>query len=127
MRAQAQFEARRRAKWGQSSHHGAWHAGQGAAVGASGYGGGRRDFLGYYAMLGLDVEAGAGVSEGDVKRAFRQAALRWHPDRQKVRQTWLLWQEKKNDRDRDDRCVREWRSGTCYMLDHNGIRPVKIM
>ncbi|KAK9915278.1 hypothetical protein WJX75_007018 [Coccomyxa subellipsoidea] len=80
---EAQFEARRRAKWGQSSHHSAWQAGQGSAVGSSGYGAGRRDFLGYYAMLGLDVEAGAGVSEGDVKKAFRQAALRWHPDRQK--------------------------------------------
>ena len=34
-------------------------------------------------MLGLDAEGGA-VSEGDVKRAFREAALRWHPDRQKV-------------------------------------------
>ncbi len=81
---QAQFEARRRARWGQSSHHSAWQAGQGTAVGSAAYGGGRRDFLGYYAMLGLDVEAGGGVSEGDVKRAFRQAALRWHPDRQKV-------------------------------------------
>ncbi|BDA43750.1 probable chaperone protein DnaJ at C-terminar half [Coccomyxa sp. Obi] len=81
---EAQFEARRRARWGQSSHHTAWQAGQGAAVGSAGYGGGRRDFLGYYAMLGLDVEASAAVSEGDVKRAFRQAALRWHPDRQKT-------------------------------------------
>lgn len=81
---QAQFEARRRARWGQSSHHTAWQAGQGAAVGSAGYGGGRRDFLGYYAMLGLDVDAGTAVSEGDVKRAFRKAALRWHPDRQKV-------------------------------------------
>ena len=35
-------------------------------------------------MLGLDAEGGL-VSEGEVKRAFREAALRWHPDRQKVR------------------------------------------
>ena len=34
-------------------------------------------------MLGLDADAGL-VSEGDVKRAFREAALRWHPDKQKV-------------------------------------------
>lgn len=54
-------------------------------MGASGYGGGRRDFLGYYAMLGLDVEAGGAVTQADVKRGFREAALRWHPDRQKVR------------------------------------------
>jgi hypothetical protein len=34
-------------------------------------------------MLGLDVET-APVTTDDVKRAFRDAAMRWHPDRQKV-------------------------------------------
>jgi DnaJ-class molecular chaperone len=35
-------------------------------------------------MLGLDADRAASVTEKDVKRAFREAALRWHPDRQKV-------------------------------------------
>lgn len=53
------------------------------AAGGSGAGG-RNDFLGYYAMLGLDVDAANPITTDDVKRAFREAALRWHPDRQKV-------------------------------------------
>ena len=80
---QAEAEARRRQRWGESSQQRAWSSRYEGALGGRGYGGGRRDFLGYYAMLGLDAEGGA-VSEGDVKRAFREAALRWHPDRQKV-------------------------------------------
>ena len=80
---QAEAEARRRQRWGDSSQQRAWNAQNESAFGGSGYGGGRKDFLGYYAMLGLDAEAGL-VSEGDVKRAFREAALRWHPDKQKV-------------------------------------------
>ena len=80
---QAEAEARRRQRWGESSQQRAWSGRYEASLGSRGYGGGRRDFLGYYAMLGLDAEGGA-VSEGDVKRAFREAALRWHPDRQKV-------------------------------------------
>jgi hypothetical protein len=79
---QAEHEARRRARWGESSRRGA--AGAGASFGRAGYGAGRRDFLGYYAMLGLDGEHAEQVTESDVKRAFREAALRWHPDRQKV-------------------------------------------
>ena len=80
---QAEAEARRRQRWGESSQQRAWSGRYESAPGGRGYGGGRRDFLGYYAMLGLDAEGGL-VSEGDVKRAFREAALRWHPDRQKV-------------------------------------------
>lgn len=82
--AQAEAEARRRQRWGHSSQQRAWNAQHENSWGGSGYGGGRKDFLGYYAMLGLDAEA-ALVSEVDVKRAFREAALRWHPDKQKVR------------------------------------------
>ena len=52
---------------------------RGAPFGGARYGAGRRDYLGYYAMLGLDAAATESVSEGDVKKAFRQAALRWHP------------------------------------------------
>ena len=39
-----------------------------------------RDHLGYYEALGLEP----GVATSDIKNAFRQAALIWHPDRQKV-------------------------------------------
>ena len=77
---QADFEARRRARWGKSARA----APGGPAVGGARYGAGQRDYLGYYAMLGLDAAATERVSEGDVKKAFREAALRWHPDRQKV-------------------------------------------
>ncbi|KAL3135529.1 hypothetical protein ABBQ38_006008 [Trebouxia sp. C0009 RCD-2024] len=39
----------------------------------------QRDHLGYYEALGLEP----GVATPDIKAAFRQAALIWHPDRQK--------------------------------------------
>ena len=42
-----------------------------------------RDFLGYYSALGLSP-SGDGPSQQDIKRAFRRAALEWHPDRQQV-------------------------------------------
>ncbi len=42
----------------------------------------RRDHLGYYNALGLEPGA---ASLPAIKEAFRQAALMWHPDRQKVR------------------------------------------
>lgn len=47
-------------------------------------GGGRRDHLGFYHLLGLEAGQGGGgqVSQEDIKRAFRRAALRWHPDKQ---------------------------------------------
>lgn len=41
--------------------------------------------LGYYALLGLDAGRGADVTETTIKRAFREAALQWHPDQQQVR------------------------------------------
>ncbi len=41
---------------------------------------GRPDFKGYYKSLGLDP-TGERVSQEDVKRAFREAAKKWHPDR----------------------------------------------
>lgn len=40
-----------------------------------------RDHLGYYDALGLEPGA---ASLPAIKDAFRQAALIWHPDRQKV-------------------------------------------
>ena len=60
-------------------------------------GGGRHDFLGYYGRLGLDMRDSQAVSEADIKRAFREAALLWHPDRQKARRPgwqargWAWW------------------------------------
>ena len=83
--AQAEFETRRRARWGESARAAAGGPGGGGAFGGARYGAGRRDYLGYYAMLGLDATEAERVSQGDVKKAFREAALRWHPDRQKVR------------------------------------------
>ncbi len=44
----------------------------------------RRDHLGYYDALGLEPGA---ASLPAIKAAFRQAALMWHPDKQKVRLT----------------------------------------
>ncbi len=41
-----------------------------------------RDQLGYYDALGLEPGA---ASLPAIKEAFRQAALMWHPDKQKVR------------------------------------------
>ena len=41
----------------------------------------RRDHLGYYDALGLEPGA---ASLPAIKEAFRQAALMWHPDKQKV-------------------------------------------
>ncbi len=41
---------------------------------------GRPDFKGYYSALGLDP-SGERVSQDDIKRAFREAAKKWHPDR----------------------------------------------
>jgi hypothetical protein len=73
--AEAAREARRAARWGRSAHG----AGAAAREAAFGRAGGRADFLGHYEALGL--AGGAGASQEDVKRAFRAAALRWHPDR----------------------------------------------
>lgn len=48
-------------------------------------GGARKDFLGYYSLLGLDPDIGSSFAQPDIKRAFHEAALRWHPDRIHVR------------------------------------------
>ncbi|KAK9814057.1 hypothetical protein WJX72_000065 [[Myrmecia] bisecta] len=78
-RLEAEFEARRRQKWGHASHHAQFAAGDRHGLSA----GGRRDFLGYYKMLGLQAES-ASITEVEIKVAFRKAAHRWHPDKQKV-------------------------------------------
>ena len=55
-------------------------------------GGGRRDYLGYYHLLGLDAAHSRGhISQDEVKRAFRRAALRWHPDKQVWRARRAGW------------------------------------
>lgn len=43
-------------------------------------GGARKDFMGYYTLLGLDADVGSTFSQPDIKKAFHEAALRWHPD-----------------------------------------------
>eukprot|EP00884_Botryococcus_braunii_P003386 jgi/Botrbrau1/13048/Bobra.0187s0010.1 len=83
-RAEADAEAARRARYGHGGHHTRFSAGVGSHFSGGRGAGGKKDFLGYYAMLGLDVSGGAAITTDDVKRAFREAALRWHPDRQKV-------------------------------------------
>lgn len=39
-----------------------------------------RDYLGYYRLLGLDSVDSEQISQSDIKAAFREAALLWHPD-----------------------------------------------
>lgn len=51
-------------------------------------GGARKDFMGYYTLLGLDADLGRTFSQPDIKKAFREAAQRWHPDKLHVR-----WQQ----------------------------------
>ncbi|KAK9813578.1 hypothetical protein WJX73_008249 [Symbiochloris irregularis] len=81
-RYEEEVEARKRAKWGQSSHHQRFASNMDAAF--SGQGEASRDVLGYYALLGLDAGRGEDVSETSIKRAFREAALQWHPDQQET-------------------------------------------
>lgn len=83
--AEADRETRRRERFGDtSSHH------QRMGGGDTSYGGrkvSQWDCLGYYKLLGLDESSGdlsstgAKVTELDIKRAFRKAAMTWHPDR----------------------------------------------
>ena len=40
--------------------------------------------LGYYALLGLESGSQGDTSDASIKTAFRQAALREHPDRHEV-------------------------------------------
>ncbi|PRW61135.1 domain containing [Chlorella sorokiniana] len=78
-------EERRRARWGHSSHHHHWQ--RGAQFSGGVRGGGRADYLGFYRLLGLEAASGQGhthISQDEIKRAFRRAALRWHPDKQEV-------------------------------------------
>ncbi|KAK9845056.1 hypothetical protein WJX74_010085 [Apatococcus lobatus] len=71
---EAAQEAARARRWGQSAQHQHFSPGQRNAAG------GRRDFKGYYQLLGLDGPS-TSVSTGDIAKAFRKAALRFHPDR----------------------------------------------
>ncbi|KAL4856717.1 Chaperone protein DnaJ [Chlorella vulgaris] len=86
--AEERREERRAQRWGRSSHHHFRRAGHHGDTSFSGgvRGGGRRDHLGFYHLLGLEAGQGGGgqVSQEDIKRAFRRAALRWHPDKQEV-------------------------------------------
>ena len=50
----------------------------------AGAGSPQRDVLGYYALLGLDSGSQGDTSDASIKTAFRQAALREHPDRHEV-------------------------------------------
>lgn len=78
-----QREERRRQRWGRSHHQHHWQHRQESAFAGGRSGGGRRDYLHYYAMLGLEAAHAKGhVTEADIKHAFRRAALRWHPDKQ---------------------------------------------
>ena len=49
----------------------------------------QRDVLGYYALLGLDAGQADAVDDSSIKTAFRQAAMREHPDHQEVCLWWL--------------------------------------
>ena len=56
------------------------HQAEGHGFAGGRRGGGARDHLGYYEALGLGP-AGSEATAEEVKRAFRRAALRWHPDK----------------------------------------------
>jgi hypothetical protein len=72
---EAEREHRRRKRWGHSGHHYSFrhHADVGTRVDRN------RDPRGFYRALGLDVGRGE-VTQAAIKKAFRQLALRWHPD-----------------------------------------------
>ncbi|KAL4452672.1 hypothetical protein ABPG75_008334 [Micractinium tetrahymenae] len=77
-------EQRRQQRWGRSHHAHHWQQ-QEAMFAGGRSGGGRRDYLHYYRLLGLEAAHERGhVTQEDIKRAFRRAALRWHPDKQEV-------------------------------------------
>mmetsp|Transcript_11233 Transcript_11233/g.31835 ORF Transcript_11233/g.31835 Transcript_11233/m.31835 type:complete len:597 (-) Transcript_11233:689-2479(-) len=76
---QAAREARRQAKWGRSSHH---HHFEHNGHGSQPRGRGRRDFKGYFKLLGLNESYASDLKEDDIKAAFRAAAMEWHPDKQ---------------------------------------------
>ena len=72
-RLEYEQETIRQRRWGRS-HYAPYFGGENQ-------GDPRRDHLGYYEALGLEPGS---VSLTDIKDAFRQAALLWHPDKQKV-------------------------------------------
>lgn len=80
-------EERRYARWGRGSHYSKFHhRGQSAVDNADDpgamFGRRNRDFLGYYQALDLDVSGEKELpTEEEVKRAFRRAAHKWHPDK----------------------------------------------
>lgn len=71
-RAEAERNARREARFGRSHRRTAFAGGE--------RGGGALDHKGYYKMLGLDAAKHSALSLQDVKKAYRKAALRSHPD-----------------------------------------------
>jgi len=83
LQAETDREARRRERFGDTSSHFQRMGGEAPTYG--GHRAARWDAQGFYKLLGLPTErgsdSGALVSDRDVKRAFRRAAMRWHPDR----------------------------------------------
>jgi hypothetical protein len=80
-------EERRYARWGRGGHYSKFHHRQQHALddaddpGAM-FGRRNKDFLGYYQALDLDVSGDKELpTEEEVKRAFRRAAHKWHPDK----------------------------------------------
>ena len=80
--ADAEREAARARRFGAAGHHSHHHAG--ASAGAAGRARRRRDFLGYYKMLGIESAEDGGpeaVGTDEVKAAYKRTALELHPDR----------------------------------------------
>uniref|UniRef100_A0A1D2A7J9 J domain-containing protein n=1 Tax=Auxenochlorella protothecoides TaxID=3075 RepID=A0A1D2A7J9_AUXPR len=78
--ADEERERRRSMKYGPSSRHNRMHS-QRPHFSGGHRAGGRSDFLGYYAALDLQLSGGP-VTTDEIRRAFRRAALRSHPDHQ---------------------------------------------
>ncbi|WIA41921.1 hypothetical protein OEZ86_009235 [Tetradesmus obliquus] len=83
-------ESKREARFGRSRHHHAGHAGHGhhqesgARMAHQQHGNSRRrrDFLGYYKALGINLEeASAAISSDAIKSHYKAAALKLHPDK----------------------------------------------
>jgi DnaJ-class molecular chaperone len=81
--ADAEREAARARRFGAAAHHSQHHHHAGASAGAGGRAR-RRDFLGYYKMLGIESADDGGpeaVGTDDVKAAYKRTAMALHPDR----------------------------------------------
>jgi hypothetical protein len=97
-RTEDERERRRRERWGHSSYF-QRHPQHPNTFAGGRRAGGHLDPKGYYRSLGLDPGGETHISQEEIKKAFRRAAMRWHPDRHHSpaasgRAAWLEAREK---------------------------------